>query len=105
VNWHEDGLERYRDGDRYRMQARYRSDAGHRIVGEKGPPDYVWTWLAWGRRGTQDVSWIEAATTAHMRQLGMLRGANLRCSRDGRRFIGRFTSREEAQRACEETLL
>jgi hypothetical protein len=60
-------------------------------------------YYAWGPQGSQDVSYIAAATAAELRE-------KLRLERDpealritrGAQFLGRYDSADEAKRACVE---
>ena len=60
-------------------------------------------YYAWGPNGSQDVSYIAAATAHELRQmLGIDRDpAMLKITR-GAQFLGRHKSADEAKRACVE---
>ncbi|MGB0972282.1 MAG: MarR family transcriptional regulator [Mycobacterium sp.] len=77
---------------------RIRSDADYRIL--KDAPD---SFLAWGPPGSQDISYIQANTAHHIRQLWRadFRDDQVQCVA-GRGFIGIFTDPDEARKACEE---
>lgn len=74
------------------------SDSDYRVT--KDAPD---SFLAWGPNGSQDISYIQANTAAHIRKLWRedMQAEKVECVA-GRGFIGIFTSGAEAQRACDE---
>jgi len=60
------------------------------------------SYFAFGPAGSQDVSWIAAATAHALQQLdGMARDPAMLEITRGAQFLGRYDSADEAKRACE----